>query len=115
MALLCLLALSAQAAAQPGPGISVRAEPWGTDAIRVRLTPKMEGVLERPSALLPYPLPTHLGGSGAGGAGPEDAATLTNGNIRMSMGPGGQRTFTRVSDGKELLVEASVTFGRPDW
>jgi alpha-D-xyloside xylohydrolase len=79
--------------------------PWGRNAVRVRVTRNAE-FRDLPQGLLPDPpAPGEVKLDIDG-----DAATLTNGNLTVNIaGKFGQLTFTRASDGSQLLQERRKT------
>ena len=101
------LLLALLATAQPVPYGTLLLEPWGDDAIRVRIAP-LGAPIASPAvqALLPSPPPqlTAMVRGGAGG--------LTNGNLAAAVDSNtGLLTFSRASDGAVLLRATRVAFG----
>ena len=101
----------------------VRLEAWGDNAIRVRAVPAGGAFRDDlVSALLP---PAGYAGVGAGGGGGDGSGcttvhlgaagqSLSNGNLRATVGADGRLAYTRLSDGAPLLREQSVrAFGTP--
>ena len=97
----------------PGALSTVLVEPYGPDALRVRVSAGGAPISRRPSALLAETLPaTALPAEPAVAATPGRQG-VTNGNLRMEPVPNGGRRFVRVSDGAVLLTERAVGFGPP--
>ena len=91
-------------------GHTVKIEPWGANALRVRAALGGGAIQELPGALIPpgsdnkgWP----LAGSGSGGAElSRSGSGITNGNIAASVdGTTGLVSVTRVSDGATVLQE----------
>ena len=110
--LLASLSLAARAASVANAGApAATVEPWGTDAVRVRISapgnePKLEPIV---GALLPEAPP-------ARGHGPAlvsgDGLEVTNGNLKVVVDPAtGFLTATRVSDGATLLAQTGLEWG----
>ena len=90
---------------------TLRIEPWGANALRVRAKVGGEILEDLPGALLEGP----PGDSGAGAwveLGPH-AATIVNGELTATVTLTGRITFTRSSDGTELLAEQDAHFWWP--
>lgn len=101
-----LLFLPLFARAQPVPYGTLRLDPWGDDAIRVRIAPPGAPIVSPAvQALLPSPPASSAAAAAAAGG-------LVNGNLAASIDTAtGLLTFTRVSDGAALLRATHVTFG----
>ncbi|MEE1931100.1 TIM-barrel domain-containing protein [Streptomyces sp. TRM 70351] len=88
---------------------TVRVEPWGPDAVRVRarlggpLLDDLPGALEQ----APPPAPTAAVRTGDG------TATLVNGAVTAEMTSTGELRFLRTADGTELLAEERAHFWWP--
>ena len=96
----------------------VHAQPYGTNALRVRLFPRQPTArdLANPGYLLPAPA-----ASAAEGRSDEDAAfaagkllspeqygnTVTSGNLEVSLSTSEGVTLRRISDGQTLLTQAT--------
>jgi alpha-D-xyloside xylohydrolase len=88
---------------------SVRIEPWGPDAIRVRARlggPVLEGL---PGALVDDPEPAQAVAVKIG----DDEGELTVGAITAHVSSDGQIRFVRTDDGTELLAEERAHFWWP--
>ena len=105
MRLLLCLALVTAAAAE------ATVEPWGTDAVRVRVSAPGNAAKQEPivGAMLPdVPAPR---GHGAGLVS-ADGLDVTNGNLKVIVDAAtGLLTATRVSDGAVLLKQTALTWG----
>ena len=96
-------------------GQDIKFERYGPNAVRVRAVPAGAEFKDSPdvvSALVP---PAGLEAAMAAACplvelGASEAAppSLTNGNVKASVGADGRISFTRVSDGAKLLTEKSV-------
>jgi alpha-D-xyloside xylohydrolase len=96
---------------------TLRIQPWGPDALRVRS--KVGGpILEAlPGALLDAP-PGSEGPADPAGPAPEIVigaaeASIVNGAITATVTPTGRIRFTRTADGTELLAEQDAHFWWP--
>ena len=103
-------------------GETLRVEPWGPDAVRVRATPGGPLLGDLPGALLDAP---PAGGEAEIKIG-EHHATLVNGRLTVRIDAGtegqltpelgasaGSLTFLRTEDGTELLAEQPAHFWWP--
>jgi hypothetical protein len=99
-------------------GQDIKFEKWGVNAVRARAVPAGSEFSDSPdvvSALVPPTSPVHDEGGpcplvelGAAGTGQAAPPSLTNGNLKASVGPGGKISFSRISDGAKLLTEKST-------
>ena len=105
-------------ASAPSAAVNVQLDAWGSDSIRIRLSPDDIQMIPYVQALLPFPpgltpppdapLPCHTTRTHRKRASP--AADLTNGNLQVSVSDDGQLTVKRVSDGVTLVQSSSVSF-----
>ena len=100
-----VLALAAGTARAQAPAFQL--DPFGDNAIRVRVAPPGNGIVQPPlQALLDSPPATRTRVARA------DANSLTNGNLAVAVDPQtGFLTATRVSDGRVLLTQTGLSFG----
>src|SRR6185437_3827768 len=91
-----------------GGGETVRIEPWGPDALRVRGTIGREIIDDQPGALLPDPP--------SGPVGIEitpELARIASGRLTAEITLGGRLRFVRTDHGAELLAETMPHFSGP--
>ena len=90
---------------------TLRIEPWGENSLRVRA--KVGGAIleDVPGALLESP--ADVPGAGAWVELGPNSATIVNGELTATVTPTGRITFTRTSDGTELLAEQDAHFWWP--
>ncbi len=87
---------------------TVRIEPWGPDAVRVRARLGGPVLEDLPGALLPDPP-----GTGSTVKIEDGAGSLTVGALTVEVGAEGLVRFVRTADGAELLAEERAHFWWP--
>lgn len=96
---IAVAAAAAAATVGAAPAATVRVDPWGSNAVRVRMVPPGGNPAVQPplSGLGPTPPPAAPGAS----------------NIAASVDANGLVTVTRVSDGAVLVKQTGITYGAP--
>ena len=94
-----------------GDHATVRIEPWGHNAVRVRIAKNGTHIVENPGALIP-PGTDNKGWPYAQPDPPMiNGTSIINGNIKAELQADGMIWVTRLSDGAVVLKETSRSFG----